>query len=956
VLDLARLRFLIPHLIVLCAWVASSTAVAQPGTPQQAPTPYEQALVADLDQPLPISPEVLTGELHNGLRYFIRENREPENRAILRLAMNIGSVLEDDDQLGLAHVLEHMAFNGTENFAKQELVRYMESIGMRLGPGLNASTSFDETIYMLSVPTENPEYLETAFRIMRDWTSALTLDPDEVERERLVVIEEWRGGLGAGSRVRDQHLPVILHGSRYAERLPIGTLESLQTFEHDALQRFFDDWYRPELMAVIAVGDFDAARVEQLMLELFETLPASQAARERERFAVPDHEETLFSIVTDPELPATTVEIYHKLAPADDVTVGDYRQRLPEQLYNFLLNERLQDIIRQPDPPFRVANSASGRLVRSAEVHMLRAQVPDDGVERGLMALLTEVERVAQHGFTETELERGRIGLLRSIERQHTNRDNRNSAAFASEYIRAFLTDEPIPGIEYEFGLYQRFLPEITVEEVNRVGERWGDGTSRVVVVSGPERQDLALPDENRLTAILDATVGADIEAYAETAGDGVLLATPPEPGAIVAERELPGGVLEWSLANGARVVLKPTDFGGDDIVFTSLGRGGLSVASDEDFLAVRNAAEVIQAGGAGELDDTALRRALTGHVVNLNANIGVFGQTLSGEASATDLETLFQLIYLRLTAPRADEAAFQALMARQRVALANRDRNPGVVFNDTFTRLMTGDDPRSRPLTAETLEHIDLARSLDFYRERFGNADGVLFIFVGAFDADTLHPLVERYIGALPAGTAQTAGAVSFSFPEGIVTETVSRGLEPRTQTRIAFLPPEGFLEPSERNVLEIAMQALQTHLRNVLRQELGGTYSVGVTPISYLRPREVWVPSISFTSAPERHDALVERIFAELDGLRREGPDDALLADTREASLRAHETRLRQNNYWTSALFRSFRDEGEPSVDSILGYEESLEALTRESVRAAFERHFDPGQYVQVTLVPES
>jgi zinc protease len=953
--ECARVRSILVRFIILYAYVYSSALLAQPQPQDQAPSPYEHALTAALDEPLPVSPEVLIGDLDNGLRYYIRENREPENRAILRLVVDAGSVLEDDDQLGLAHVLEHMAFNGTESFEKQELVRFMESIGMRLGPGLNASTSFDETVYMLSVPTDEPEHLETAFQIMRDWTSALTLDPEEVDRERLVVIEEWRGSLGAGSRVRDQHLPVILHGSRYAERLPIGTLESLETFDQEALRRFFDDWYRPELMAVIAVGDFDAAHVERLLRERFETLPASEAPRERRRFEVPDHEDTLYSIVADPEMPATTVEIYHKIPPNDVLTVGDYRHRMPEQLYNYLINERLQEIVRQPDAPFRVANAASGRLVRGTEAYMLRAQVPDDGIERGLRALVTEVERVARHGFTEAELERAKRGLLRLIERQHTNRDSRNSAAFAGEYIRAFLTAEPIPGIDYEYGLYQRFLPEVTLEEVNRVGERWGLGASRVVLVTGPEREDVELPDERMLAAVLEEAGNSNVEAYAEAISDGVLLDTPPEPGEIVAVREKAGGIIEWELANGARVVLKPTDFGGDDVHFVALGRGGLSLASDEEFRAVRSAAEVIQAGGVGQLDDTALRRALTGHVAGVSAGIGTFGQTLSGQASVADLETMFQLVYLRLTAPRADRDAFQALKARQRVALANRDRNPGVAFNDTFQRIMTNDHPRSRPMTVDALEEIDLERSLAFYRERFGNANGFTFIFVGAFDLDTMRPLIERYLGALPSGPQPTAGELDVGFPEGMVQETVRRGLEPRSQTLLAFLPPEESLSPSERTLLEFSMQVLETRLRNALRQELGGTYSVGVLAVSYLRPQEVWVPTINFASAPERNEELVERIFEELEALRREGPDESLLADTRETRLRSHETRLRQNGYWAGELFRSYRDDEEPGAQHVLSYESMVESLTRESIREAFERYFDPERYVNVTLVPE-
>ena len=436
--DRLRVRILVDLLATFLLVFPTTGLIAQEATLGRANP--EDALTVPLDQPAPISPAVRTGAFANGLRYFIRENQEPENRAELRLVVNAGSILEDDDQLGLAHFLEHMAFNGTDNFEKQELIGFMESIGMRLGPGVNASTSFDETNYQLELPTDNPVYMETAFQILEDWAHGLTLDPEEIDMERGVVIEEWRLGQGAGSRLRDLQFPVIFNGSRYAERLPIGTLESLENFDHEALGRFYRDWYRPDLMAVIAVGDFDAAEIETMTRQHFEDLRNPPNARERPTYGVPEHAETLFSIATDPEMTRTSVQVYHKMPPEIDWTIGGYRQRIVERLYNSMLNNRFAEIARQPNPPFVRGSSNQGQLIRPLGVYFLSASVLENGIERGLESLFTEAERVARFGFTESELVRQKTNLLRGMERSYRNRNNRDSGAFTREYTRAFLS------------------------------------------------------------------------------------------------------------------------------------------------------------------------------------------------------------------------------------------------------------------------------------------------------------------------------------------------------------------------------------------------------------------------------------------------------------------------------------------------------------------------------------
>ena len=949
-----RIRLLTLVFVLVTALLAASAPTGL--SAQQVPSPAdpEDAATAGLDQEMPVEPAVTVGEFANGFRYFIRENQEPENRAELRFVVRVGSIVEDDDQLGLAHVLEHMAFNGTEHFEKGALVDFMESIGMRLGPGVNATTSYDETTYMLEVPTDNAENMATAFQIMEDWAHGLTLDPEEIDQERGVVIKEWRLGQGAAARLRDQQFPVIFSDSHYAERLPIGTLESLRSFDHDAVRRFYRDWYRPDLMAVIAVGDFDASSVEALTRQHFEGLPIPSNPSERSVYPVPDHDETLFSIVTDPEISSTTVSVYHKMDVEDDWTIAGYRQRIVESLYNGMLNDRFAELARQPDPPFLRASSAQGQLIRSKGVYALTAGVLEDGAERGLGALSTEAERVARFGFTPSELERQRTSVLRRIERSYINRANRESRSYASEYIRAFLDGESIPGIAYEFELYKRFVPQITIDEVNRVGRDWIQDSNRVVLVAGPEKEELAMPSEEALLAVLD-TGDTEITAYVDTVSDQPLLAEMPEGSEIVSTETLEGDITEWTLANGVRVVLKPTDFDEDRIVFRGFSPGGTSLASDEDYIPGSTASSLIPAGGVGQLNGIDLDKLLAGKVANVRPFISTFEEGVSGNGSPADLETLFQLIYLRFTAPRADDTLYEVWKTQNRQAIANRDRNPAAAFSDAYNRIMTQDHPRERTPTVETLDEADLQESLAFYRDRFADADDFTFIFVGSLDQDAMRPYVERYLGGLPTtDREETWRDIGVRAPRGVVEETVSRGIEPRSQTRITFTGSFDYQNQAARTGLRAMAMTLQSQLRDRVRDELGGTYSISVGASYSWRPEETYRLIITFGSDPERTEELVGTVFDGIEALKASGPTEQEVSDTREALLRSFETDFQENRTLLSQLVFDYQ-RGEAPGASIRSYPASVEALTPASIRETARKHFDIENYVRVTLMPQ-
>jgi zinc protease len=867
-------------------------------------------------------------------------------------------VAEEADEQGVAHFLEHMAFNGTENFEKGELVERLEAIGMRLGTGLNARTSFDETVYMLTVPTDVPAHMETAMQILEDWAGAVTLDPEEIELERGVVLEEWRSGQGAGSRIRDQHLPVLYAGSRYAERLPIGTAESIAAIDREALLAFYRKWYRPDLMAVVAVGDFDVARVERLVREHFSELESpSRDAPPRAAHDVPSRDGTTYSIATDPERPTATVELVHLLPPRDNLqAVGDARRRLVEQLYNGLLSERFQELAREPNAPFVSASSQIARPIRPILGYSLQAAVLESNIGRGLSALVAESQRVERFGFTATELERGKTNLLRGMERQYASRDSRPSALFAERYTQAYLWGRPVPSLDYDRALVERFVPGITLEEVNAVGRGWIDAASRIVLITAPEKEGLAVPDEAALASLIRAAAEADLTAYVDKGAGEALLDEPPVGSPVVAERARDAGITEWDLANGIRVVLKPTDFDQDQIVFRGVFPGGVSLVEDADLVAAQTAMQVIQQSGLGDHDVTALQKVLTGKVAAVTATLSEFDAGVAGQASPKDLQTLFELIYLRFTAPRADANAFATVKNQMRLGLANRDSNPGVAFNDAFTRLMTQDHPRARAMTLASLDRMSLERSLAVYRDRFSNAAGATFVFIGAFSLDAMRPLVEQYIGGLPtAAEPQQWRDHGLRPPRGKIEETVRKGLEPRSQTRIAF-PSSIDMDDIRQSMAVIATVAvLQNRLRDAVREQLGGTYNVGVRSSLSFVPIENATIIIEFGSDPQRADELTQRIFAEIAALKTEGPTADAVATVREGRLRQYETGSRQNGAWLGPLSASYQFEKDPGPASYLAVPAIWESLTPAMIRETLERHVDLENYVRVTLLPE-
>ena len=941
-----RLMLFLFYLGLILTVTAGTTAAA---------SPEEAGMSFKADDVIPLDPDITYGRLDNGITYYIKYNAKPEKRAELRLAVNAGSVLEDDDQQGLAHFVEHMAFNGTKNFEKHELVDFLESIGMRFGPELNAYTYFEETVYMLQVPTDSSELLETSFQILEDWAHQLTLADDEIDRERGVIIEEWRLGRGAGARMLDKQFPVMLQGSKYAKRLPIGKKDVVQNCSYETLKKFYYDWYRPDLMAVVAVGDFDKDKIESMIKKYFGGIPSKADARPRVEYPVPDHKETLFAIATDPEATSASVSVYYKHPKEKTVTVADYRRDIVNSLYNSMLSQRLHELTKLPEPPFLYAYSGESGFVRSKELYTLGAGVEDDGVEKGLEALLVEAERVRKFGFTQTELDRQKKESMRWIERFYNERDKTESRNLAREYNSNFLNGEAAPGIVYEYELYQQYLPTITLEDVNRVAAEMITDENRVVLVSAPEKPDLEVPDEQALLAVFDKVKSEEILAYEDRVSDEPLLPVVPEPSKVVAEEYYEDlGVTHWTLANGVEVVLKPTEFKNDEILMTAYSPGGHSLISDEEYIPAVTAADIVSEGGVGTFDQIELDKKLAGKVVRVSPRIGSLSENIEGGCSPEDYETMLQLVYLYFTAPRKDSIAFQAYLTRMKAYLENRSARPESAFYDTVQVVMSRHHYRSRPMTPAMMEELDLNRSFRIFKERFADASDFTFVFVGNLDMDKVRPLVETYLGGLPSTRQEESWRdLHINPPEGRVKKEVRKGMEPKSQLQIVFNGDFVWNRLNRYN-LNAMIEAFRIKLREVIREDLGGTYGVRMYGRAAKEPEHKYTIEIGLGCDPERVNEIIGMIMTQIDSLKNFGLDESYIAKVKEMQRRERETSIKRNNFWLRNLSSVYSNHEDPM--NILDYEELVDKLSVETVKAAARQYFDTANYIQVVLYPES
>ena len=915
---------------------------------------FAEAQNFKLDSKIPLDTNITVGKLDNGLRYYIKKNVKPEDRAILRLVVNAGSVLEDEDQLGLAHFVEHMGFNGTKNFKKHELVDYLESIGMKFGPEVNAYTSFDETVYMLDVPTDSAEMLDKGFQILEDWAHNVSFEDDEIDKERGVIVEEWRLGRGAWARIMDKQYPVIFKNSQYAVRLPIGKMDIVKNFPHSVLRRFYKDWYRPDLMAVVAVGDFNKAKIENLIKEHFNRLVNPKDERTRKLFDVPDNKGTLYTIETDPEATQNYVSVYFKEDVKPEDKVSDYRNSIVENLYNGMLNARLRELSQQADPPFVYGYSSKGRMIRTKNLYNLTCVVKDGGIQRGLDAILTEAARVKQHGFTETELERQKKSMLRSMEKAFNERNKTQSSRLASEYIRNYLYNEPVPGISYEYEAYKKFLPGISLDEVNQLANKLMTKDNRVVAVAGPEKKDSPMPTKEELAAIFKKVDNTKVAAYEDKVANVPLLEKTPSSSKVINTKNFDDlKVTEWTLGNGVKVVLKPTDFKNDEVLFRAFSPGGNSLVEDSDYIPATTASAIIQLSGVGKFNYTQLQKMLAGKVVNVSPFVGELSEGMNGSASPKDLETMFKLIYLYFTAPRADSSAYLSYQSRIRSYLANRDLSPNAAFSDTISVTLAQYHPRRQPFTEATLDKMNLQKSFNIYKNRFADASDFTFVFVGNFDKEKIKPLIETYLGGLPSIKRKEYWKnLHIDPPKGVISKELKKGIEPKSMVILTFTGPYNW--GYQHNFDLYAMRSvLDIKLRELLREDKSGTYGVRVSSSGQKYPDQEYDVSIMFGCAPERVNEMVNALFKEIDSLKTTPVDDIYITKVKETQKRQWEVESKENSFWVGTLQKYFFYDMD--LSQIMKNQERIDGLTKKAIMDAAKKYLNEKNYVKVVLYPQ-
>ena len=913
--------------------------------------------------PLPFDPAVRRGSLHNGVQYYIRRNADPAGQARLWLAVRAGSVLEEDDQRGLARFVARMAFRGTERFSAQQIADYLASIGIPEVPGQNVQTGFDATVFHLDIPTGSPEALQTGIEMLGEWAFAITFPPDAVEQERALMLDSW----GSDGGIDDRQLAALFGASRYSDRQPAGLREVVEHATPEQLSAFHERWYQPDLMAFIAVGDVDPEAVESAMRE--HLAPATQNANEEVRprrrqrtawpaFAIPDHPEPRVSVLADPDASAAQLTLYRKLQADTGADMAAYRNVLMQRLIDAMINARLAER-QQADHPFLSAAVGRNRLTREVDVAVATAQVEPGEVARGLLALLAELRRVQVHGFSDAEVARGKAALTRSVEDAYETRDRRPSHLLAEEYLRHFLEPGPYPGIEGERELHRLLLPEITAAELHQWAARSlpsGSSPNTVLLAIGPtggaERETL-LRDQ------LTAGAALEVEPYADDGEDGgaeTLPAVQPAGGSITAERQvLEIDASRWTLSNGITVIAKQTALG-DEVLFHASSPGGSSLVADADFVPALTSATLIAGSGAGPHDRAALDELLADKRVTVTPYIAELFEGFSGSAAPEDLETLFQLIYLYATRPRVDGRFYAEYESQLRAQAGQRAGRPDAAFSDTLRVALSQGHFRARPVTRELLEELDLERAVQVYADRFADFSDCTFLFVGAFDWQELRRLAEAYLAALPTGARRERWQdVGIDPPPGVEDHTVRAGSQARAVTRMVFA---GGMRWSRGEALALAAlgEVLEQRLRERLPGAGGGVGGIGVSSDSQLIPDPEYRVIVGFDSDAARAGEARDAVLAEVAWLRGGGERVYLqeaLAAAKEKLAAAREQQVVHNRFWLDQLLTAVRNE-EP-LSEIARFPERLAAVRAHRLVAAARRYLTPDRYVRVVLLPE-
>lgn len=914
--------------------------------------------LAQQNHPLPVDQKVRTGKLENGLTYYIRQNSQPENRADFYIAQKVGSMQEEDSQSGLAHFLEHMAFNGTEHFPGKDMLNYLQDNGIKFGTNINAYTSFDETVYFMSnIPTTNSNLVDSALLVLHDWSTAISLEEEELENERGVIREEWRTRGGAQQRLWDQLLPAMYPKSKYAKRMPIGSIDVINNFKPEEIRAYYHKWYRPDLQGIIVVGDFDAEEMEQKVKTLFSPIPLDEERAEREYYPVSDNKEPLVAIATDKEARSTQLMLFYKHDPMPDEFKNTQMGYLTNYILNAaasMMNQRFTEITQKPDAPFTTAYAYDSDyfVAKTKDAWTVVAQSSEDKIDKALAAMVRETERAKQHGFTASEYEVARTNIIKRLENAYNNRDKQKNESYSQEYVRAFTDGEPIPGIEFEYQFMQSVAPNIPVEAVNQTIQQLISDENIVITVTGPEKEELQYPSEEALMAVLNSVQAEAIEPYVGAVIDEPLVATPPAAGKIVKEeRNEAMDATVWTLENGMQVVLKQTDHKDDEIVMSATSVGGFSQYAEQDPVNSRMMSMVMTLGGVGNFSATDLPKVLAGKTASASPGISLTTQAFSGSSSIEDFETMLQLVYLYFTAPRKDEDAFKSFIQRRETQLRNQEAEPMVAFSDSITRAIYGDNPLAGRIKADQLKQIDYDKVMEMYRQQFSNPGSFLFTFVGNIDVTKVRPVVEQYLASLPGEAVKGEFIrVPLDFEEGEKENIFRREMQnPKASVFNAFT---GTTERTLKNQILMSMfdQILDIVYTEKVREEEGGTYGVSSAGSISRYPEGETVLQIMFDTDPEKMEYLNQIIIDVLRSIAADGPRETDFTRVKEHMNKSYAENLKENRYWLNILNQLyFYDE-----DSHTDYLEMVNGVTAADIQTFADNLLKQGNKKTIVMLP--
>lgn len=915
--------------------------------------------MAQQNPPQPIDPNLRMGVLENGLTYYVRHNKQPENRADFYIAQKVGSMQEEDSQAGLAHFLEHMAFNGTTNFPGKTMLEYLQDNGIKFGTNINAYTSFDETVYYVSkVPTDNQNLVDSVLLVLHDWSCGIALEESEIDSERGVIREEWRTRGGAQQRLWEKLLPVMYPDSKYANRMPIGDIDVINNFKPQEIRDYYHKWYRPDLQGIIVVGDFDVDEMEAKVKELFSKIPAHENPAHREYFPVPDNKEPIITVATDPESTNTQIMIFYKHdANPDEIKLSQAGLivNYVKSVASRMINERFQEIVQKPNAPFTSAYAYDGAyfVAKTKDAWTVVGGAAEDKVEDAIAALVRESERMKRFGFTASEYERARTNLLTSYENAYNNRDKERTDSYTQEYVRHFTDSEAIPGIEYEYNMMNMIAPNIPVEAINQFVEQLIQDENMVVAITGPEKDGLTFPTSEEILAVINGVKAEEIEAHQEEASDEPLISTEPVAGSIVnVEKDETLGATVWTLSNGMKVVLKSTDFKDDQILMTASSFGGYSAFADNDPLNSKIMSSVMTLGGVGNFSSTGLTKALAGKSASARPTIAMTTQGFNGSSTIRDFEVMLQLVYLYFTSPRSDAEAFESFIQRLGSQLKNQEAEPMVAFSDAITHALYGDRELTNRLKATDLENINYDRIMEMYKQQFSNPGSFVFTFVGNIDEDNIKPVVEQYLASIPGEAVKgDFTKVPLDLKTGKSENIFNRQMQnPKASV---FIATSGVIERTQKNTLLMSMfdQVLDIVYTEKVREDEGGTYGVHSQGSIGRYPEGQTILQIIYDTDPAKVNDLNVIIHRELNSIAEDGPRAEDFSKVKEYMMKQYTENLKENNYWLGILSNKYFY-GE---DLYSNYLDIVKSITADDIKDFAKQLLSQGNEAVVVMMPE-